>query len=144
MVLGATVANLATHHETAFSEIEGIEGPFLILFFILAGASLDLASLSQVGVLLALFVAGRFVGKLAGSWLGATLVGAPQETRQWMGYTLTPQAGVAVGMALIAIDRFPEYHEVLLPTVVASTVFFELVGPLLTKFALRRARIQAV
>ena len=52
---------------------------------------------------------------------------------------MMPQAGVALGMALIAVARFPQYRETILPLVVASTVFFELTGPVLTRFALQRA-----
>jgi len=52
---------------------------------------------------------------------------------------MMPQAGVALGMALIAVERFPEYRATILPLVVASTVFFELTGPVLTRYALHRA-----
>ncbi len=51
---------------------------------------------------------------------------------------MMPQAGVALGMALIAVGRFPEYRTTILPLVVASTVFFELIGPVLTRYALHQ------
>ncbi|MBT4493305.1 MAG: cation:proton antiporter [Gammaproteobacteria bacterium] len=139
MVMGATVANLARHHERPFHEIEGIEGPFLVLFFLLAGASLDLSAVDTIGILMATYIASRFAGKIVGSWLGVSLAGASDVTRRWMGLALTPQAGVAIGMALIANDRFPEYGDVLLPTVIASTIFFELTGPIFTRIALQKS-----
>jgi len=138
MTLGAVVANLAKHHERAFHEIEGIEGPFLILFFILAGASLDLTSLRQAGIVVAVYIVSRLVGKVSGAWMGGRLGGSDQTTRRWIGLAMTPQAGVALGMVLIASDRFPDYRESLLPVVVTSTVFFELAGPLCTRLAIRK------
>ncbi|MBW2401218.1 MAG: cation:proton antiporter, partial [Deltaproteobacteria bacterium] len=57
---------------------------------------------------------------------------------RWMGIALLPQAGVALGMALVASQRFPEAGEVILPVVIASTVFFEMLGPIATRFALDR------
>jgi hypothetical protein len=56
-----------------------------------------------------------------------------------MGLALMPQAGVALGMALVAAQRLPELAALVLPMVIATTTFFELVGPVLTRLALRRA-----
>jgi hypothetical protein len=64
---------------------------------------------------------------------------ADSKTRCWMGFALLPQAGVAMGMALVASSRFPEYQQVLLTVVISSTVFFEIIGPVFTRAALRRA-----
>ncbi|MEO0361740.1 MAG: cation:proton antiporter, partial [Pseudomonadota bacterium] len=59
--------------------------------------------------------------------------------RRWLGLALTPQAGVAIGMALVAGDRFPSLADTLLTVAVASTVAFELIGPVFVALALRRA-----
>ena len=56
-----------------------------------------------------------------------------------MGLALMPQAGVALGMALVATQRIPELADTLLPIVISATVFFELLGPVLTRLALKRA-----
>ncbi len=138
MAMGAVVANLASHHERPFHEIEGIEAPFLVLFFILAGASLELSSLAQIGTILGVYILARFAGKVICGWAGGLLGGSDQSTRRWIGFAMLPQAGVAIGMALIAIERFPEYRDVLLPTIIGATVFFELVGPLFARFAIKR------
>jgi Kef-type K+ transport system membrane component KefB len=144
MTLGTVIANLAKHHERPFHEIEGIEGPFLILFFILAGASFELASLNQIGVIAAVYIACRLVGKVCGGWIGGRIGGSDKPTRRWIGLALTPQAGVALGMALIASNRFTDLKYLLLPVIISSTVFFELVGPLLTRLAIRRNRSTAL
>lgn len=138
MVMGAVVANLAHHHTRPFHAIEGIEWPLMILFFVLAGASLDLGSLLHTGGWLVAFVGLRIVGRLGGGWIGGSLPPADPGIQRWMGLALLPQAGVALGMALVAAQRFPEAGEAILSIVVAATAIFELVGPIATRVALRR------
>jgi Kef-type K+ transport system membrane component KefB len=138
IVMGAVVANMAKHHERPFHEIEGVEGPFMILFFLLAGASLRLESLVAVGLLGPAYMLLRTVGRLTSSWLAGRMSGAPAGWGRWMGPALLPQAGVAIGMALVVLDRFPDLADTILPVMIGSTVVFELVGPMLTRLALMR------
>jgi Kef-type K+ transport system membrane component KefB len=133
MVLGAIVANLARHHKRPFHAIEGIEWPFLILFFILAGASLQIDSLATVGLLGAAYIILRIVGRLIGAWAGGVLSNADPLMRRWMGMALMPQAGVALGMALVATQRLPDLSDIILPVVIGATVLFEVIGPVLTR-----------
>ncbi|MDY6910913.1 MAG: cation:proton antiporter [Chloroflexota bacterium] len=137
MTMGATVANLS-HRHRPFHAIEGIEWPFMILFFILAGASLEVDSLSTIGLVGVGFVIFRIVGRILGAWIGGVLSRAEPSMRRWMGAALMPQAGVALGMALVASQRLPDVGEVILPVVIASTVLFELFGPIVTRIALVR------
>jgi len=136
MVLGASVANFARHHRRPFHAVEGIEWPFMILFFLLAGASLELQSLAGIGLLGGAYVLLRILGRLAGGWTGAWLSRAPASWRPWVGTALLPQAGVALGMALIATQHYPEYSHSLLSVVIAATVLFEILGPIATRWAL--------
>ncbi|MEQ8652073.1 MAG: cation:proton antiporter [Kiloniellales bacterium] len=138
MCAGALVANLAKHHEQPFHEIESIEWPFLVLFFVLAGASLDLDSLQEIGLVGFAYLLLRLIGRVAGGWAGARLVGAPPEHQRWIGLALVPQAGVALGMALVAAEDFPELAESLLAITIGTTILFELAGPLLTQAALNK------
>ncbi|MCP3982897.1 MAG: cation:proton antiporter [bacterium] len=141
MTLGAVVANLASHHDRPFHAIEGIEWPFLIVFFVLAGAALDLDALASVGPWLIAYVALRVVGRLLGGWLGVAIlrVGVVMPDLRRLGLAMLPQAGVALGMALVAARHFPDQGEAILPVVVAATVVFEFVGPLVTRWAVTRA-----
>ena len=139
MVMGYTVAALATHHERPFHAIEDIEWPFMILFFVLVGASLQLEAVATAGWLGAAYVALRVAGRLLGSWPGGALAAADVHSKRWMGAALLPQAGVAMGMALIAGERFPELADRLFPVVISATVLFELIGPVCTRLALVRA-----
>jgi Kef-type K+ transport system membrane component KefB len=140
MVMGAVISNLARHHEYPFHAIEGIEWPFMVIFFVLAGASLELDSLLSVGLIGVVYILCRAFGKIAGARLGGELARTDKATKDWMGFALLPQAGVAIGMALVAANHFPEYRQILLPVVIGSTVLFEIVGPVFTRLALKRAQ----
>ena len=71
--------------------------------------------------------------------MGGEISGIDTGTKRWMGLALLPQAGVAIGMALVASNQFPEYRQVLLSIVISSTVLFEIIGPVFTQIALRRS-----
>ena len=139
MVMGIAVASLAKHHEQPFHVIAGIEWPFMVLFFVLAGASLELDTLLLAGELTVVYVVARFIGIYAGARVGCRAVGAQPALRRWLGVALMPLAGVAIGMALLATQRFPDTAAVVLTVAVASTVILETIGPVVTRFAIRRA-----
>ena len=139
MVMGGVVASLASHHERPFHAIEGIEWPFLVLFFILAGASAHPEALMSVGGVTVVYMIVRCIGSYAGARAGARWAGADEATRKWMGLCLFPQAGVALGMALMASQRFPEFEDYLLPVILASTIIYELFSPMVTRKALKMA-----
>jgi len=139
MVCGALVANFARHHDRPFHEIENVERPFMLLFFILAGASLHAEGLAEAGRVFGLYLALRVAARLLGGWCGGTLAGLRPAERRWIGAALLPQAGVAVGMALIAGDHFPGLRQELLSVTIATTIAFEILGPVATQQALRRA-----
>jgi len=138
IIMGTVVANLAKHHSRPFHAIKGFEWPFLILFFLLAGAALHLEALAQVGLLGLAYIVLRVCGQILGTRLGGWLSKTERETRHWIGLALLPQAGVAIGMALLASQRFPEFKDIILPVVLGSTVVFELLGPVMTRRVLIR------
>ncbi len=138
IVAGAIVVNLAQHHNRPFHEIEHVEWPFMVLFCVLAGASLHLDSINEIGMIGLAYIILRSVSRVLGGWIGGRISGAPAAYRRWIGLALTPQAGVAMGMALVASNHFPELSERLLAVTIGTMVVFELVGPLLTQMALRR------
>jgi Kef-type K+ transport system membrane component KefB len=137
MVMGSAVFNLARHHEYPFHAIEDIEWPFLVLFFVLAGASLDLQALRGVGLIGVAYVLFRVIGKVSGAYFGGVISGADGPTRRWMGTALLPQAGVAIGMALVAAKQIPDYGPWLLTLVIGTTIVFEIIGPAFTRLAIR-------
>ena len=81
----------------------------------------------------------RAAGIVLGATAGSMLAGAEPHIRRWLGVALLPQAGVALGMALVATERFPVRAHELLPVAIAATALFELVGPIFTRRAIRLA-----
>jgi len=111
----------------------------MIFFFVLAGASLEIGALRLTGVVAIIYVLSRCIGIYAGARIGSRLTGAGPEIRKWLGIALFPQAGVAIGMALLASQRFPAIAATVLPVVLTSTIFLEIVAPVATRHALRAA-----
>ncbi len=127
--------------------IEGFTPVFMPLFFIFAGAHLDVSKISAILVACLVYTAARAAGKMGGASLGATLGGAPSVVRKFTGLGLIPQIGVAVALALAVKREFGEAGGVagqkgadmaiiVINILLCSTVITESVGPLLTRFAL--------
>lgn len=139
IAMGAIIANFAKHHEHPFHEIENIEWPFMVIFFVLAGATLEIEIIKNIGLLGLVYIISRIAGKLAGAHIGAHFSHASKAIKYWLGLALLPQAGVAIGMALVASNYFPEHQQTLLSLVISSTIFFEILGPVATRFAIKKA-----
>ncbi|WDD98446.1 cation:proton antiporter [Thalassomonas actiniarum] len=139
IVLGAVVANFARHHTRPFHAIEGISTPLLIIFFFMAGFQFDISAFSLIGYIGGAYIISRSAGKILGGYFGAQIAGADKIIQNHIGWCLLPQAGVALGLALMAAERHPEYASQLLSLLVGTTIIFELFGPVLTRMALIKA-----
>ena len=126
--------------------------PFLfILFFCLAGSHLNLASLPSLGVLGLVYIIGRSAGLIGGARLGAMIGHVDEKIKKYIGLGILSQAGVAIGLSLIVNHEFglldekyniphaSEIGTIVLTTVTATCIFFEIIGPILTKVALTKA-----
>ncbi len=138
MVMGIMIANFARHHKYPFHEIEGMEWPVLSIFFVLAGASLELATLKTLGLIGLSYIGLRSIGKILGGYIGGELGQCQPVVNNWIGLAMFPHAGAALGMALVASNYFPQYSEVLLSVIISATIFFEIIGPVLAKMAIKR------
>lgn len=139
MAMGSAVSTFATHHTRALHAIENIQWPFMIMFFLLAGASLELETISDIGVIGLYYIVARIVGFYFGARLGARLGGSEKNIERWIGLALIPQAGVAIGMALIASQRYYDYTHIILPVILGTTVIFEIFGPIVTKYVIQKS-----
>ncbi len=139
IVMGVVVANFAAHHDYPFHAIENIEWPFMVIFFVLAGATIELKFLGEIGLIGMVYIIFRILGKVIGARIGCQFGNADQKEKRWMGIALLPQAGVSIGMALVASSSFPEYRQILIPIILGSTVIFEIIGPPFTRMAIQRA-----
>jgi len=138
MVLGTTVVNLTKRH-LFFDVLKKIDWPFYLLFFVLCGASLEIPLLKDIKVLGITYIVARVVAKYGGAYLGGHLAGVEHRIKKYIGLGLIPQAGVALGLALMVKGQFPETGAIISTTIVATTVVFELAGPFCTRFAVTRA-----
>jgi hypothetical protein len=84
------------------------------------------------------YAAFRILGRVLGGWLGGRMIRAPKREGLWYGPALLPQAGVAIGMALVAADTLPAHGDLIMAITIGTTVGFELIGPLVTAVALKR------
>ena len=139
MMIGAMMVNLSQQREVLMEQCDRFTPPLFLLFFVLSGADLDLSVLPSVGVIGVLYLLLRSIGKWGGTWLGAVCVKADKNIRQYLGLTLLPQAGVAIGMAALVSARFPTLGTQVNTIVLAGVLVFELVGPVITKIALTKA-----
>ncbi|MFC1576709.1 cation:proton antiporter, partial [Candidatus Omnitrophota bacterium] len=137
---GATLVNYEQASSKFFDSIRSVDSILYTFFFVLAGANLNLAHLPQLGLIGLAYIVLRAVGKIGGSLIGGHAVKADSAVRKYLGLGLMPQAGVALGVALVAKSQFSNYWGNLISTtIVASTIIYELIGPLCTKFALVKA-----
>ena len=139
MMIGAVMTNLCPAASVIIEQTDRFTPPLFLLFFVISGAELDLSVLPTVGLVGACYVVVRVLGKWLGSFLGSRLVKAHPNVQKYLGFTLIPQAGVAIGMAQLALTRLPAYGSRIQAVVLAGTLIYELVGPVVTKLALSRA-----
>jgi len=135
IVFGALLVNLSSTSFKFFDLIKSIDSPLYLVFFILAGANLEIGLLQGVWLFGLTFIVLRSLGKLIGAYLGGYLSKAEHKIRKYLGWGLLPQAGVAIGLALIVKEAFPHVGNILFPTIIATTVFYEIAGPIFTRYA---------
>jgi Kef-type K+ transport system membrane component KefB len=138
MMMGVMVINLARENYKFFEILRTVDAPLYLIFFILAGAHLDFNILYKMGVVGVIYIIFRVIGKVYGAKYGAQISNAPKPVANWIGLSLTPQAGVALGIGLVAKTTFPDFGNYIFTVIAATTVVFELVGPLLTKYSLMK------
>ena len=110
-----------------------------VLFFVLAGANLEINLLGALSVIGFIYIFTRLPGEMLGAYVGARIAKADTTTRRYIGWGLAPQAGVALALALIAKAHIPQMGSLIFSTIIVTTIVYELIGPFFTKFSLSRA-----
>lgn len=139
IALGIIVANVAKNSELYFETLRQVDMILFLGFFVLVGANLEISMIPNIGVMGVLYMVFRVVGKFAGVKLGALISNAGSNIGNYLGWGLVPQAGVALGVALSAKALYPEYGGIIFTTITATTVIYELIGPIAAKYGLRKA-----
>lgn len=138
LAVGATMVNFSQRSRRLFSVISRTDPPLYAIFFVIAGADLDLNLLGKLGALGVVYIAARSLGKLGGGWLGARWLGMESGIQRNLGSALLSQAGLAIGLTLGIGSRYPEYGPTVAAVVLGAVIVFELVGPISTRFAVLR------
>ena len=137
MTMGMVVVNLAKRLDCSFYSIRSIEWPIVVLFFLFAGINIEVEHIYVNQKLIMFYILLRIGSRFVGGVLGAKKGGESWFFGKWMSMALMPQAGIALGMALTAAHRFEEFQSVV-SVIAATTVFFEIMGPICTRFALKK------
>ena len=139
MMLSTVFVNLSKYSDKIYEPVERITPPIYMMFFIISGASLDVKVIATVGAVGSIYVIGRVIGKYLGASFGARITRAPKPVIKWLGLTLIPQEGVAIGLASSAATSLPEYAGKIKTIVLCGVVIYELLGPVITKMVLKKA-----
>lgn len=139
MMTGAVFCNVSDESDRIGELTDTITPPLFLLFFAVSGAELQISVLPTVGIIGAAYIIFRVMGKLAGSYIGCKLSKAPASVCKYLGPTLIPQAGVAIGLTLVAQTVVPEYAPQIRAIVLCATLVYEMVGPAITKITLTKA-----
>ncbi|MGQ9475133.1 MAG: cation:proton antiporter [Actinomycetota bacterium] len=149
MAMGMAVVNLTRwRREDLFEIMRGITQPLFVIFFVVVGSQLMAGKLLQLGWIGVLYIGFRSLGKQAGASLGAKISRAPEKVRRYLGLCLFSQAGVAIGLSIQTMlelggGKFgpagTELGTTAISVIAATTLFFQLIGPPCTRYAIIKA-----
>lgn len=142
MAMGAVMINMSPAFDVVEEEIDNhLAEIIFMLFFIISAMHLKFSAVFTLPFAIALYVVFRIFGKMAGSYIGATVSKSSSIIKKYMGIALVPQAGVAIGLAL-ALQKhagFEDIAPIILNIVITTTLIHEIIGPFMTKFALKKS-----
>jgi Kef-type K+ transport system membrane component KefB len=139
IMMGATLANLRSYSNRSFSSINDFVAVFYVLFFTLAGASLDLSILYTVGIVGVGYIIARASGKILGAYVGSLSVNAEPTVKKYLGFALLPQGGISIGLSVIVMQQLPQYSIEITTIIMASVLFYETLGPIFAKISIQKA-----
>ena len=152
MMAGAIYTNFVKESGRTLDVMDRFTSPVYMMFFVISGASLDLTIFFNgdglMVVLIALtYLVFRVIGKWSGAFAGATITRCEPQVKKYLGFALVPQAGVAIGLSTTAYKLFSQYQDpgmqktgaLILAIILTSTLIYELFGPMVAKFALKKA-----
>lgn len=140
MMLGTVFCNICDFSEELMERVDRWTAPLFVLFFVLSGAELEMTVFGNLLMVLVgiVYILSRSIGKYTGAYISAKISGCDDNIVKYLGITLLPQAGVALGMAMKA-KEFGEIGEMVATITLFAVLVYELVGPMLTKIALTKA-----
>ena len=142
MSMGFFISNFAPRKSReTFALVQKFSPPIYVLFFVLVGAKLNIWGITgTVAAIAGVFLVGRTAGKLIGAKSGAALSKAPATVFKYLPFCLLSQAGVAIGLSIVAGQVFPgEFGNLVVTVVTATTFVVQIVGPLSVNYAVDKS-----
>lgn len=139
LAAGATLTNLTNRAQLLGEVIRGLDPPLYAIFFVLAGAATQLEVMRELGIVGVCFVLARLVGKVGGMALGAKITNMPPHVVRYLGVSMLALADLAIGLSHEVARRYPDLDASVSTIVLSAVAFYELTGPLATRFAIFRA-----
>ncbi len=139
MMNSAIMVNFSKESDKMLDVCDRWTPPLFLLFFVISGAELNLEILPQIGLIGIIYLIARTAGKCLGATAGSAIIKADKQIIKYLGFTLIPQAGVAIAMSQLVMTILPQYGEQIRAVILGATLVYELTGPLITKVALTKA-----
>lgn len=139
IMMGTVLANLMRNSGRVFGSVNDFVSPVYVLFFTLAGASLDLGILARVGAMGVAYILARAGGKMIGARLGAKSVKADPAVVKYLGLALLPQGGISIGLSVLVRQQLPQYAMAITTIIMFSVLVYEVSGPIFAKIAIQKA-----
>ena len=149
MMIGAIFINFRQDAQRTVERIDQFTPPLYMLFFVISGANLNIMIFASkdalmVGIVALVYIIMRSIGKWSGAFASSKITKSEPAVQKYLGFTLLPQAGVAIGLATTASQSFTKLGfekegSLVLAVILTATIIYELVGPLITKIALQKA-----
>ena len=141
MMLGTVFCNICPLSEDLMEKSDKWTAPLFALFFVISGAGLELGVFSDVSIVIigVVYILFRCIGKYVGALASSKAAGCDKTVQKYLGITLFPQAGVALGMCITAAAEFGAEGAMIRNIILFSVLIYELVGPSMTKWALTKA-----
>lgn len=142
IMVGSTIANLAKTPQRSFNAINDFATPFYVMFFTLAGASLDLGILRQDSLIILVsivYIIARASGKILGILVGAYMVDSPKTVKKYLGIALLPQGGVSLGLLVIVQAQMKPFYPHISTIIMLSILVYETFGPVFAKISITKA-----
>ncbi|MGD9605655.1 MAG: cation:proton antiporter [Bacilli bacterium] len=139
IVLGTVVVNTVRNSNRIFSSVNDFASLFFVIFFTVAGASLDLSILTSVGLVGVAYIFARAGGKFLGSYVGAKVTKSERTVQKYLGLAMLPQGGISIGLSVLVRQQLPQYALAITTIIMFSVLIYETTGPIFAKIAIKKA-----
>ena len=142
IMIGTMIANMVKKPQGVFNSLNDFTTPFYVVFFTLAGASLNLGIIKTsvlVSILAVAYIIARGFGKYTGARVGAKITDAEPVVQKYLGFALLPQGGVSLGLLVVVSSQMPTFYPLISTIIMLSILIYETTGPIFAKYAISKA-----